>query len=72
MSDDDSLDAALGEMKKAAKDLARGSSRLARRLLSKAEVAAKDPRGSVKKAARTAARELESAARDIDEILKKL
>jgi len=69
---DDSLDAALGEMKKAAKDLARESSKLASHLLRKAEVAAKDPKGSVGKAARTAARELENAAREIEQILKKV
>lgn len=69
---DDTLEQALGEAKAAAKDLARASAQLARKLLDRAERAAKDPRGSAKRAARTTAKELESAAHEIDELLKKL
>ncbi len=68
----DSLDAALGDAKKAAKDLARESAKLARRLLDRAERAAKDPARTVRAATRKAAKELEAAAREIDEILKKV
>jgi len=69
---EDTLEAALGEAKKAAQDLARASAKLTRRMLGKAERAAKDPRGSVERATRRAAKELEAAAREIDEILKKI
>jgi hypothetical protein len=68
----EAFEQALGEARKAAKDLARASAQLTRRLLAKAERAAKDPRGSAERAARTAAKELESAAREVDQILKKL
>jgi len=68
----DSLEAALGDAKKAAQDLVRASAKLTRRMLGKAEAAAKDPRASVRRATRRAARELESAAREIDQILKKI
>jgi len=69
---DDTLEAALGEAKKAAQELARASAELTRRLLGKAEQAAKDPRASVGRATRRVARELDAAAREIDELLKKL
>lgn len=68
----DTFEEALRETKKAAQDLARATAKLTRRLLEKAEGAAKDPRGSAKRAARTTAKGLESAARDVDELLKKL
>ncbi len=67
-----SFDQALGEAKKAAQDLAQVSAKLTRRLLAHAERAAKDPRGSVERAARKAAREMESAAHEIDEVLKRI
>jgi ABC-type nitrate/sulfonate/bicarbonate transport system substrate-binding protein len=69
---DDTLEAALGEAKKAAQELARASARLTRRLLGGAERAAQNPRDSVERAARRAAKELEAAAREIDELLKKI
>jgi hypothetical protein len=69
---DDSLEAALGEAKQAAKDLARASKELTQRLLGKAERAAKDPKGTARRAAKTTAKELASVAREIDEILKKV
>ena len=40
--------------------------------LGEAKKAAKDPRGSATRAARTAAKELDSVAHEVDEILKKL
>jgi len=69
---DETLERALGEAKTAAKDLARASAKLAKRILAKAERAAKDPKGSATRAARTTAKELESAAHEIDALLKKL
>jgi len=69
---EESLEEALGEAKKAAQDLVRASAQLTRRLLDRAQRAAKDPRGSVERAARSAAKELEAAAREVNEILKKI
>ncbi len=69
---DDTLEQALGEAKKAAKDLARASARLTRKLLARADRAAKDPKGTVKSATHRAAKELEAASREIDELLKRL
>ncbi len=69
---EDTLDQALGEAKRAAQDLVRASAKLAARLLSKAETFARDPNASTKRAARQVAKELESAAREVDQLLKKL
>ena len=69
---EETLEQALGEAKKAAKDLARASARLTRRLLERADRAAKNPSGTVKTATRRAAKELEAASREIDELLKRL
>lgn len=66
------FDQLLKETKHAAKDLAATTAQLSKRLLAKARTAAKDPPGSAKKAAHRAAEELESAAREIDRILKDL
>jgi hypothetical protein len=68
----DTLEAALGEARKAAQELARASAKLTRRLVDKAERAAQDPRGSVERAAKRAAKELDAAAREIDELLKRI
>ena len=69
---DDTLNQALSEAKRAAKDLASASAKLSKRLLAKAEGAAKDPEGSARKATRLVAKELEAAAREVDRILKGL
>jgi hypothetical protein len=66
------LEQALGEAKHAAKELAVATARLTKRVVSKAEVAAKDPSGSAKKAAHRVATELDAAAKEIDRILKEL
>lgn len=69
---DDTLNDALHEVKRAAKDLASASAKLSKRLVVKAERAAKDPEGSARKATRAVAKELDAAAREIDRILKGL
>lgn len=69
---DESIEKALGEAMTAARDLARASAKLTRRLLQRADKAARDPKGTVTRAARSAAKELESASHEIDELLKKL
>ncbi|MGB6501106.1 MAG: hypothetical protein WBG19_06885 [Thermoplasmata archaeon] len=68
----DDLEKALGESKRAAKELAVASARLTRQLLRKAEAAAKDPPGTATKAVKRIAEELDAAAREIDRILKDL
>jgi len=69
---DDKFEAALREATTAARDLVRASARLTRRILEKADRAAKDPKGSATRAAKRAAKELESASHEIDQLLKKL
>ncbi len=68
----DPVDQLVADAKHAAKDLAVATARLSKRLLSKAEVAAKDPSGSAKKAVRRAAKELDRAAEELDQLLRKL
>lgn len=67
-----SLEQLLGETKRAARDLASSTAQLSKRLLTKAEIVAKDPTKSAKKVAQRAAKELEAAAREVDRILKDL
>lgn len=68
----DPVELILNETKKAARELADATARLSKRLVEKAQTAAKDPTGSAKKAAKTVAKELDSAAKEIDRILKEL
>ena len=68
----DSLEEALNETKDAAKQLASAATRLSKRLLAKAENAARNPSGSAKKVAHRVAKELDAASREIDRILKDL
>jgi hypothetical protein len=68
----DEFEQALGDAKRAAKHLAEATARLTKRVVTKAEVAAKDPSGSAKKAAHRVATELDAAAKEIDRILKDL
>jgi hypothetical protein len=67
-----SLDDVLFETKRAAQDLASSAAKLSERLLTKAGYAAKDPKGSAKKAVKRVAEELEGAAREIDRIVRDL
>lgn len=66
----ENLEEALGEAKRAAKDLAEATARLTKRLLVRADRAAKNPSASVQKAARRVADELEAMSREIDRLLK--
>jgi uncharacterized protein YpuA (DUF1002 family) len=62
----------LSETKRAAKDLAQASARLTKKLVSKADTAAKDPAAAVGKAARRVAKELESMSQEIERLIKDL
>ncbi len=66
------LEQALGETKRAAKDLAVATARLTKRVLSKADRAAKDPAGSVQKAAHKVAKELDAMSKEIERLLKEI
>jgi cell division septum initiation protein DivIVA len=68
----DTFDEAVRDTKDAAKQLAAAATQLSKRLLDKAEIAARDPKGSAKKVARRVAKELDAASREIDRILKEL
>jgi hypothetical protein len=69
---EDTLKDAIEATRKAAVELASASVRLTKRVLDKADAAAQDPSGSVKKVAQRAAKELDSAAKEIDRLLQKL
>jgi F0F1-type ATP synthase membrane subunit b/b' len=69
---DDSIEDILKDTKRAAKDLARASAELSRRLLTKAEVAARNPGGTARKAGKQLADELDAATREVERILKDL
>lgn len=66
------VERALAETKRAAKDLAGATARLTKHLLEKADDAAKNPAGSVHKAVKTVARELDSMSKEIERLLKEL
>jgi signal transduction histidine kinase len=69
---DPSIDQTVEELKRAAKDLATASARLSQRLLEKAGTAAKDPKGTARRAAETASHELDAAANEIRRLLRDL
>lgn len=71
-SSGDAFDQILNDTKKAAHELADATARLSKRLVEKAQTAAKEPAASAKKAAKTVAKELDSAAKEIERILKEL
>ena len=68
----DPVEEVLNETRKAARELADATARLSKRLVKGAQTAAKDPSGSARKAAKKVAQELDSAAKEIDRILKGL
>ncbi len=68
----DTLEDALGEAKKAARELASASARLSKALIDKAESAARNPQGTARKATKAVAHELDSAAKEINRILRDL
>ena len=68
----ETVDDALKETKRAAKELAAASAKLSKRLLEKAGSAAKHPKGTAKKVGDTVAEELDAASREIERILRDL
>ena len=68
----DPVEEILNETRKAARELANATARLSKRLVKEARTATKDPSGSAKKAVKRVAQELDSAAKEIDRILKDL
>lgn len=66
------LDDAIAEVKHAAKDLARASAVLSRRVVAKAGAAARDPTRSATRATRKVAQELDRAAKEVDRILRQI
>jgi alkylhydroperoxidase/carboxymuconolactone decarboxylase family protein YurZ len=68
----DPLKDAVRDTKRAAKDLAGATATLSKHLLRTATVAAKTPTASARRAATRVAKELDSAAKDIERILRDL
>lgn len=66
------MDHLVEDAKHAARDLVVATARLSKSLVAKAEVAAKDPPGAARGAARRAAKELDRAAHELDDLLRKL
>jgi len=69
---DDEMTEMLRDTKRAAKDLAKATARLSKKLLSRAEAAAKDPSGSAKKVGHRVSKELDAATREIERVLRDL
>jgi len=69
---EESLKDALEKTRRAAKDLASASAKLAKRAVSKAEAAGRYPSGSAKKVANRVAKELDAAAKEVERILHDL
>lgn len=69
---DDEFRQMLSETKQAAKDLAKVTAQLSKKLFTKAEAAAKDPTGSAKKVGHRMAEELDAATKEIERIIKDL
>jgi hypothetical protein len=67
-----SIDDALAEVRRAAKEFGRAAADLSQRVVRKAGDAARDPPGSAKKVSRKVAQELDKAAREVDRILRDL
>lgn len=68
----DSVDALIGDAKRAALELAVLSTRISQRLIERADAAAKDPSGTARNAARKAAAELDKARKGIEQALEQL
>ena len=62
----------VSEAKRAVKELNEAATSLSRQVRSGAQAAAKDPKGTSKRAVRRAAKELESAVDEIDRLIRKL
>jgi zinc ribbon protein len=66
------VDQMVAEVKQAAKELIQVSARISRYAVDHAEAAGKDPSGTVKKAAKRVAKELDDAAREVERVLRDL
>ena len=69
---DETLKDAIEATRRAAVELASSTVKLTKRVMDKADAAAKDPSGSVRKAAKRAAKEIDVAAREIERVLRDL
>lgn len=68
----DSIEVAVAELKRTAKELAKSARTLSQRVVAEAGKAAKDPPGSAKRAAHKVAQGLEEAAKEIEQALRDL
>jgi hypothetical protein len=68
----DTLDDAIGDLRRAADELAQSAANLSKRVVSHAGAAAKDPSGSARKAAKKVADELHRISSDIEQTLRDL
>ncbi len=69
---DDRIDEALRETRRAARELVKATAHLSKRLIGRAERAARDPTAAAAKVGRRVAKELDEASRAIERILKHL
>jgi uncharacterized protein YoxC len=69
---DNSIEAAVAELKQSAKELARAAAHLSRKVAAKTGDAAKDPPGTAKRAAHAVAHELDNLAKEVEKILRDL
>jgi hypothetical protein len=71
-SDRPSFEAAVAEMRQAAKELTRSAQALSRQVAKEARKAAHDPTGSARRASRKAAQELNKVAEEVERVLRDL
>jgi uncharacterized Zn finger protein (UPF0148 family) len=67
-----SMEEAVSELKRSAKELARATALLSKRVVEKAGTAAQDPSGTAKRTTRAVAKELDKAAQEIERVLRDL
>ena len=67
-----SLDDLIAETKRAVRDLSHAAEHASKKVISGAGAAARDPKGTTKRAARRAKKELQSAVDDLEGLLKRL
>jgi hypothetical protein len=64
------MEEAVSELKRSAKELARATALLSKRVVESAGTAAQDPVGTTKRTTRAVAKELDKAAQEIERILR--
>jgi len=67
-----STDDVVADLKRSAKELVRATAKLTQRAAEKADVVAKDPKGSAQRVSRKVSEELDRAAKEIERILRDL